>query len=318
MVDRSLDESGWTPYALERIVEIGGRLSYEESEKVLRGFGYEVSRAEIGRIVGRYGEKCKEEVRQVLKEQAYESLETSKEKSRVMVLEQDGVRVLGRAEGGECGGIEIKTAVIYPEQSPSERVMIADVMEAQEFNELVSGLIRAGKVRVKDRLIGVGDGGAWVERGFEELGIPYINDVYHATGYLDTLMEALGWDETIRAKERAKWCRADVSAASWLANFPLDTKLLEKAEVAVAYRYLCTRQQRMDYPSYKAQGFPIASGQVEGMNKFVIGKRLKQSGMQWSRKGAAAMAALRAWLCSKHPLVSFLSLRFIAFPVPQI
>ena len=47
----------------------------------------------------------------------------------------------------------------------------------------------------------------------------------------------------------------------------------------------------MDYPSFRARGFPIGSGQVEGMNKSVIGNRLKRSGMQWSREGAARMAS---------------------------
>jgi hypothetical protein len=83
-----------------------------------------------------------------------------------------------------------------------------------------------------------------------------------------------------------------------------------------ALRYLEERQQSMNYPSYKARGLPIGSGQVEGMNKSVIGYRMKQSGMHWSRSGAGRMAALRAWRCSKTPLVSHDTLRFAAFPSP--
>jgi hypothetical protein len=34
----------------------------------------------------------------------------------------------------------------------------------------------------------------------------------------------------------------------------------------------------MNYPAFKAEGYPIGSGQVEAMNKNVIGNRLKRSG----------------------------------------
>lgn len=83
-------------------------------------------------------------------------------------------------------------------------------------------------------------------------------------------------------------------------------------------RYLETRLEHMDYPGYKAKGWPIGSGQVEGMNKNVIGNRMKRSGMHWSRPGAARMASLRAQVCAERPLVAFDSLRHKAFPVPRI
>ena len=38
-------------------------------------------------------------------------------------------------------------------------------------------------------------------------------------------------------------------------------------EARSAIQYLEQRADRMDYPAYKARGWPIGSGQVEGMNK---------------------------------------------------
>jgi hypothetical protein len=72
----------------------------------------------------------------------------------------------------------------------------------------------------------------------------------------------------------------------------------------------------MDYPVFKAKGYPIGSGQVEAMNKNVIGNRLKRSGMHWSKGGASAMAATRALAFSKFKLCSFDQLRFQAYPLP--
>jgi hypothetical protein len=48
--------------------------------------------------------------------------------------------------------------------------------------------------------------------------------------------------------------------------------------------YFKNNLSRLDYEAYKAQGFPIGSGLVEGSCKFVVAKRFKGSGMRWKRK----------------------------------
>ncbi|HUW18364.1 MAG TPA: ISKra4 family transposase, partial [Sedimentisphaerales bacterium] len=44
---------------------------------------------------------------------------------------------------------------------------------------------------------------------------------------------------------------------------------------------------------FRAAGYDIGSGAVEAGCKHVVGKRLKQSGMIWSRAGSSAVLALR-------------------------
>ncbi len=68
----------------------------------------------------------------------------------------------------------------------------------------------------------------------------------------------------------------------------------------------------MRYDVFRAAGYDIGSGAVEGACKHVVGKRLKQSGMIWTRVGSSSMLALRvAWLnkeweqlWSKKPLAA--------------
>ena len=61
--------------------------------------------------------------------------------------------------------------------------------------------------------------------------------------------------------------------------------------------YFKTNQARMNYPLYRQQNLPLGSGVVESSCKHVVGKRLKQSGMVWSRVGSSATLSLRiAWL----------------------
>lgn len=274
--DPSLDTSGWTPASLKVLMRLAGSMSYEATMEVVDDFRLmsDISRASLERLTQGYAGACQQEVSDVLEMEQTLPLEGS-EPSRLMVLEVDGVRVLGQACEGRCEGIEVKTAVIHPATSPSERSMIADDVKAERFTEQVSGLLRQADVRENDQLIGVSDGAPWIEGLFEALNVPQVIDVYHACGYLDTLMQELGWSETERQQTRQCWQRGEVNAANWLAeHVPRHgTQSLWSEEAQTAVNYLYERADRMHYRDYKAKGWPIGSGQVEGMNKSVIGKR---------------------------------------------
>ena len=58
--------------------------------------------------------------------------------------------------------------------------------------------------------------------------------------------------------------------------------------------YLHRHLQMMDYPAYRAAGYPIASAAIESTNKRLVSRRCKQGGMIWSEPGLEAMLALRA------------------------
>jgi hypothetical protein len=56
-------------------------------------------------------------------------------------------------------------------------------------------------------------------------------------------------------------------------------------------------EEQMRYDVYRAKGYDIGSGAVEGACKNLVGKRLKQSGMRWTRCGSSSTLALRiTWL----------------------
>jgi len=58
--------------------------------------------------------------------------------------------------------------------------------------------------------------------------------------------------------------------------------------------YLYRNRARMRYDQYLAQGFPIASGPVEGACKNLIKDRMERSGMRWTEAMAEAVVKLRA------------------------
>jgi hypothetical protein len=61
--------------------------------------------------------------------------------------------------------------------------------------------------------------------------------------------------------------------------------------------YLNKNQRRMRYDEYLRQGYPIASGVIEGACRHLIKDRMERAGMHWTMTGAQAMLDLRSlWI----------------------
>jgi hypothetical protein len=61
--------------------------------------------------------------------------------------------------------------------------------------------------------------------------------------------------------------------------------------------YLSKNRQRMHYDEYLRNGYPIASGVIEGACRHLIKDRMERAGMHWTLSGAQAMLDLRSvWI----------------------
>jgi hypothetical protein len=65
-------------------------------------------------------------------------------------------------------------------------------------------------------------------------------------------------------------------------------------------RYFRKNRQRMRYDVFLRQGYPIASGVIEGACRHLIKDRMERAGMHWTRPGAQAMLDLRSVWISGH------------------
>jgi len=72
----------------------------------------------------------------------------------------------------------------------------------------------------------------------------------------------------------------------------------ERALLAKQLAYLEKREPMLEYPSFRAAGWPIASSMVESANKLVVERRLKGPGMHWAEASVNPMLALRNASCS--------------------
>ncbi len=71
-------------------------------------------------------------------------------------------------------------------------------------------------------------------------------------------------------------------------------------EIATACNYFEKNAYRMRYDEYLEEGYPIATGVIEGACRHLVKDRMERSGMRWRLSGAAPMLMLRAIHVSNH------------------
>ena len=141
------DESGLSPWVLARCVDIGSRLPYEETSDVLAGFRLNLGRTKVNTICHQYNLSCQTLVEQkveglALDYLAVESTLSEPSSGKTWVLEVDGVIILKKPIDGNCEGLEVKDAVLYPLNAPSQRYMLSSVCHSDLFTNCLSGLLR--------------------------------------------------------------------------------------------------------------------------------------------------------------------------------
>ena len=159
--------------------------------------------------------------------------------------------------------------------------------------------------REAQEVIYLGDGAPWIRtehhRHFGRA--TFIIDWYHASEYVWDCGKKLFGEGT---KVTEKWVkkRLDWLWEGWTKNLLDDLKQQRKKyrvgkreAIDTLIRYISTNEEQMRYDVFRAKGYDIGSGAVEAACKHVVGKRLKQSGMIWSRSGSSATLSLRVtWL----------------------
>jgi hypothetical protein len=68
----------------------------------------------------------------------------------------------------------------------------------------------------------------------------------------------------------------------------------KKKDVTKACNYLEKNVDRMRYDEYLAQGYPIASGVIEGACRHLVKDRMERTGMRWREPNAGSMLFVRA------------------------
>jgi hypothetical protein len=163
---------------------------------------------------------------------------------------------------------------------------------------------RCGYREAKE-VVYIGDGAPWIrtEHSRHFRRATFIIDWFHASEYLWDCSKKL-FGEGTKAAEKWVKKRLDLLWDGWTKKLLDDLREQRKTHrgskrdaIATLIRYISNNEEQMRYDVFRAKGYDIGSGAVEGACKNVVGKRLKQSGMTWSRTGSSATLALRVtWL----------------------
>jgi hypothetical protein len=140
-------------------------------------------------------------------------------------------------------------------------------------------------------------------RAAAEVGveITVILDVIHVLEYLwkaaycfhkDGSAEAEAW-----VNKRLRMLLEGVDASDVAAGMTRSAtlrKLERRDAVDDGAAYLCKYRELLHYADALANGFPIATGVVEGACRYLIRDRMDKTGARWSLRGAEAVLKLRA------------------------
>jgi hypothetical protein len=311
--EQGLTERIWSPGIRALSAEMCAHLTYSESESLLRrvlGFGIEESSQQ--EMVIDIGNRIRAE------EAA--RIQGCVDGEDVVVTEEtpDRLYVSMDAAKAHTGGMwhDIKVGVVFQGKRPpegsereSDEMEKARYVAAQETSEefgrriyvrsLLSGLERAKQVVV------IGDGAEWI---WNEAAIHFpkcieVLDYYHACEHIHSLASALYGAEDPNGK---RWAKTHCDRLKAQGPKSLITAISrrkpktqeEKEALRLALGYFKAHRRRMKYPKYLKAGLMIGSGPVEAACKVVVGQRLKQAGMRWSKAGADAILALRTAVLS--------------------
>ncbi len=275
----------------------------ESSRKVQELLGERVSAKTVERLVHQVGG-------QVLRGQDGQ-LESFRQDRQAPAAEARPRRLYVAADGTTAherdGWHEVKAGRLYwqDERFGRHSWTVARFDDSATFGwHLWLAACRCG-LREASEVVFLGDGAAWIrsEHGRHFRRATFIVDWYHASEHVWDCGKVLFGEGTAAteawSRERETWLwegQTQRLLADLVQTIPRHRRSKREALVSLQ-RYVRTNKHEMRYDLFRSKGYDIGSGAVEGACKHVVGKRLKQSGMIWTRRGSSTTLALRVtWL----------------------
>jgi hypothetical protein len=322
--DRELDilDTEYSPGVRRMMAVVGSDASFDQGREQLELLaGLEVTRKAVERHAEAIGSDiARREQTEIQRAVQLDLPEIAGSQIPVLYLEMDGTGVpvtAAETEGrkGKNGDEpahtrEVKLGCVFtqtttdPEGRPvrdeSSTTYAGAIETAEEFGRRMyteawqRGWSRAGKKVI------IADGALWIwniaDREFP--GAIQIVDLYHAREHLWVLAGKLFSTDDCQRKRWATGLQKTLDAGKieslvgQLRSFRASST--DAAELLrLEADYFERNRERMRYPDFHRQKLFVGSGVIEAACRTVIAKRLKQSGMFWTVRGANAIIALR-------------------------
>jgi len=302
--------SSLTPRQQEHLVHLSSWMPFERAASMLECLlGVQVSEA----TTRRHSEQAGAVALAVQTQQAKAPDENSPRPAARLAVSADGAYVpllhgawaeLRTVAIGEVASEEVSGG--EPEVHVHHLSYFSRMSDAETFADLAEVEMGRRGVSQAKEVAAVTDGAEWLQ-GFLDLHCPEavrILDFAHAAEHLSALIQALQQagmklpsDLLERLLHRLKH-RGPALLLYLLAHLP--SHLAEQDGIREHVGYLSKRAALMQYPQYRAQGWPIGSGMVESANKVVVQARLKGAGMHWQENHVNPMLTLRNAVCNER------------------
>jgi hypothetical protein len=315
--------NGYSPGMVRFMCRAGAREAFNAGAADLKAYtGIEVEGRQIQRMVNLMGPVMGSTL--VPKPLA----EPDQEPIRVFYMAVDGTGVpmvaqelegaKGKQEDGSAKTCEMKIGASFtqtktdeeghPMRDPSSTSYLVSFEPAADFGSaLRQEALGRGMGRAPTTVI-LGDGALWIwNLAADKFAFAVqILDLYHALVHLEELAQLLYHAESPEAAEVLvrwkKWLHEDqVQSVIDEATQQLKGRRGSQRQDALKeIGYLEHNKSRMLYGTYRAKGYFYGSGVVEAGCRTVIGQRLKESGMFWSKPGALNVAMIRCALLDER------------------
>ena len=318
-----VEHTSYSPGVQRQVARLGQKEAFREVGRDMKELaGVRISRKQAERISENNGEaietwSARERLSLCLQEPPPPDATTKTIETLYIELDGTGVPMVphevagrkGKQKDGTAKTREAKLGCVFtqtgfddqgrPIRDPASTTFIGAIETAYQFGRrLYAEACRRGLFHAK-HVIAIGDGAKWIQNliGDQFGNARFIIDYYHAAEHITDLCRAL-FDRDIRELNHYhdQWedllneggIETIIEQATEklpIAKFPKDAK--------TQIGYFENNKDYMRYKSYKEQGLFIGSGVIEAGCKTVICQRLKQSGMEWTVRGANAIIALR-------------------------
>ncbi len=320
-------ETTRSPGLRRMMARAGSRSTFKEGREDLKIYaGIEVSAKDIERVAEGMGRQMEawasEERRKILRDH---QLLRSEKTIPILYISYDGTGVpmtqeeltgrKGKQVDGSAKTREAKLGCVFtqtatdvrgfPVRDPDATSFVGAIESAEDFGWRIYGeAVRRGLSKA-ERVVVLADGAQWVKNLLQMHfpGATFIIDLYHARQHVSELCKTLFVkdEKKIRQQRMRWWTDLDDGKVEKIVrqarqHLPQDAAVKKTAELEI--HYLEKNAESMRYAEFRAQGLFVGSGVVEAGCKTLIGQRLKQSGMEWSVRGANAIISLRCILTS--------------------
>jgi len=321
-----IENTSFTPGVIYATSKLAGNDAFRSSSEALKELcGIDVTSKETERIAESIGERL-EEINQQKTTEAFDGSKTSTPEMTIpiMYIEYDGTGVpmtkrelegrQGKQEDGTSKTREAKLGCIFTQTDTDEKgnpirdsnstTYFGAIETAAQFGMRLYGEATQRGVHSAEKVVIIGDGAKWIWNVAAEHfpNAIEIVDLYHAKEHVYNLIKKLISDDNLRYHYKKKWFslleKGDID--DLVTEFSLiEARTAEQQEaIDKETGYFTENALRMQYKNFKRQHLFVGSGVIEAGCKNVIGKRLKQSGMRWSVRGANAVIALRCSILS--------------------